>query len=179
MLQYLVEQQRIVRAAEYYRVDVRVEAHQGVDALLYKVVGTRRVVLVVLYQRHPQRAGHAGDADVGIEFLYLEYVALALYRALGGQYAHVARLRNRTYALGRGTYHAEHAACGVEHGQVVLLYGTQSLGRGRVAGQDDKVAAHREQFYHGLARKLVHHVERARPVGGACVVAEVQVVVLR
>ena len=179
VLQYFVEQQGIVRAAEYDGIYGRVAHHEGVDALLYEVVGAGRVVLVVLDERHPQGAGHACNLNVGPELVYFEHVALALYRALGGEHAYVARLRDAAYALGRGADYAEHAARGVEARQVILLDGAQSLGRRRVAGQDDEAAAHGEELYDGFARELVHHVERARPVRRTGVVAEVQVVVLR
>lgn len=179
VLQNLVEQQRIVCAAEDYRVNLRVFAHKCVKTFLHEIVGSRRVILVVLYQRHPQRAGYARNADVGIEFLYLKHVALALYRALGGEYANVARLRDVAYTFSRGADYAEHTARRVELRQVVLLYGAQSFCRRGVARQNDEVAAHREQFDNSLARKLIYHIERTRPVRRTGVVAEIKIVVLR
>ena len=178
VLEDFVEQQGVMRAAEDDGVYLRVAQHDGVEAFLHEIVGSGGVVLVVLDEGHPQRAGHARDGDVGPELLYFERVALALDGALGGEHAYVARQRQAAYALGRGAYHAEHAARGVEPRQVVLLYGAQGLGRGCVAGQYDEAAAQREEFGDGFARELVNHVERARAVGGAGVVAEVDVVVL-
>ena len=179
VLQYFVEQQGVVRASEYYGVDVAVEHHQLVDALLDEVVGSRRVILVVLDERHPQRAGHPRHLYVGPQLGYLHAVAAALDGALGGQHAHVARQRQPAYAFGRGADYAKHAARGVDARQVVLLDGAQGLGRRRVAGYDDQAAAHREQPPDGFEREAVDHVERARPVRSAGVVAQVDVVILR
>lgn len=179
VLQYFVEQQGIVRAAEYDGIYGRVAHHEGVDALLYEVVGAGRVVLVVLDERHPQRAGHPRHLYVGPQLGYLHAVAAALDGALGGQHAHVARQRQPAYAFGRGADYAKHAARGVDARQVVLLDGAQGLGRRRVAGYDDQAAAHREQPPDGFEREAVDHVERARPVRSAGVVAKVDVVILR
>lgn len=52
-----VHQQGVVRTTENEYVDLRVETHDAVDALLHEVVGTRRVVFKVFDQWHPHGAG--------------------------------------------------------------------------------------------------------------------------
>ena len=60
----------------------------------------------------------------------------------------------------------------------MLLDGAQGLGRGGVAAKDDEMAPHLKESLHGLARKLVDHVEGTWAIGCAGVVAQVEVVVL-
>ena len=175
----LGHEQGVMGASEYDGIDVGIERHELVDALLYEIVGARAVGLVVLHERHPEGAGHARHADVREELVYLEVVAVALDGALGGQDAHVARLGERANDLGRGPDDAQHAPVGVYARQVVLLYCAQRLGRCRVASQYDEVAPELKQPYHGLARELVDDVERARPVWRARIVAKVKIVVAR
>lgn len=63
--------------------------------------------------------------------------------------------------------------------QVVLLNCAQGFGRGSIAGKDYEVASALEECLHGLEGKLIYHIERALPIGSACVVAEIKVVILR
>ena len=79
--------------------------------------------------------------------------------------------------LDRRAYDAEHAARGVDHWQVALLYRAQSLGRGRVAGQYHQRAAEVEEPAHGVEREAVDQVERSRAVGLAGIVAQIDIVV--
>ena len=90
--------------------------------------GTGRVGLAGLHYRRPERTRHAGDVYVGVQLVYLHVVAVAVYGAFGGEYAHMAALRERAYHLCRGSDYAEHAPRGVPFGQVALLYRAQGLG---------------------------------------------------
>ena len=81
--------------------------------------------------------------------------------------------------LDGGADDAQHAARGVQAGQVFLLNGAQGFGRGGVAGQDDQRAALAKKGLDGLEGVFVDHLEGVRAIGRAGVVAEVQVVVLR
>ena len=116
---------------------------------------------------------------VGKQLAYLHRVRLALYGALGGEHADVARLGQIAYRLCRWADYAQYAARRVEHGQVALLYGAQSLCRCGVASEYHEMATHGEQLEHGLPCELVDHFKRARAIGCAGVVAEIHVVVLR
>ena len=93
-------------------------------------------------------------------------------------HADVACLGERADDLGGGTNNAQDPTVGVELGQIVLLDGTKGFGRGGVAAQNDQLAAHGEEFLDGLARELIDDIERAWTVGGPCIVAQVQIVVL-
>lgn len=165
-------------AAKDDRVDLRVAYHEVLDTFLYKIVGTRTVVLIVLHKRHPHRTRLARDGDVGKEFLNLEHIALTPDGSLGGHNAHMAALRDTAYALGRRPYDAQHAAVGVEPGQVVLLNRAQSLCRRRVAGKDYEMATHAEKLYHSLARELINHVERARSVRRTRIIAKIKIIIV-
>ena len=165
-------------AAQDDGIDERVGLHQLVDVFLHEVVGPRPLRLALLHQRHPEGAWLPGDADVRVQFLYLQAIAVALDGALGGQYAHVAGGGQLADDFGRGPDDAQHAAVYIPAGQVVLLYGAQRLGRGSVASQHHQVAAAAEEVLHGLARELVDHAKRAWPIGGTGIVAQIQIVVL-
>ena len=117
--------------------------------------------------------------DAFVQLLYLKGVGAGLHRAGGGQQADVAGAGERADGFHRGADDTQYAPGGVQVGQVVLLDGAQGFGRGRVAGQDDQVAAPGEEVGDALQRVAVYHVERACAVGRAGVVAQVDVVVLR
>ena len=178
VLQDFRHQQRVVRAAKDDGVNLRVEMHQLVDALLHEIVGTGGVGLVVLYQRHPERTGDTADDDVREQLLDFHVVALALDGTLSSQDAYMAALGQRTYHLGRRADDAKDAAVGIPSWQVVLLDGAQGLGRRRVTAEDDQMAPLLEESLHGLARKLIDDIEGTRTVRRTGIVAEVQVVVL-
>ena len=99
VFQNLRHEQRVMGTAEDDGVDLRVEAHDLVDALLDKVVGSRRVGLVVFDEGHPEGTGHARYLDVGVELVDLEVVALTLDGAFGGEDANVARIGEITNDL--------------------------------------------------------------------------------
>ena len=164
-------------AAEDDGIDLGVEAHDLVDTLLDEIVGSGGVGLVVLDEGYPEGAGDTRDLDVGVELADLEGVALAADGALGGEHAHVAALREAADDLGGGADDAQHAALGIPLRQVVLLDGAQGLGGGGVTAEDDEVAPHLEELHHGLARKLIDHVERTWSIGCTGVVAQIKIVV--
>ena len=118
-----VHEQRIMGAAEDNGVDERVAAHQLVYALLHKIVGPRTVCLVGFHDGSPQRTSLSRDRDVGVQLANLHVVALRAYGALGGQHTHMARSRELSNGLCRGTDHAKHTARGVHLRQVTLLDG--------------------------------------------------------
>ena len=178
VFEYLGQQDGVVGTAQDDAVDVGVERHQLVDALLDEIVGTGTVGLVVLYERNPEGTSHTRDVDVGPELANLHVVAVALHGTLGGEQTHMAVACEMADGLYRGAYHAEHASRGVPLGQVVLLYGAQSLGRGGVAAQDNQLATHAEELEHRLAGEVVDHIKRARTVRRASIVAQEHIVIL-
>ena len=66
VFQDLRHEQGVVGAAEDNGVDVGVEAHNLVDALLDEIVGPWGVGFVVFDEGHPKGTGDAGDLDVGM-----------------------------------------------------------------------------------------------------------------
>ena len=76
------------------------------------------------------------------QFVYLHRVRLTLYGALCSQYTNVSRLGQIANRLCGRADDAQYAARGVEHGQVALLYGAQSLGRCCVASEYYEMATH-------------------------------------
>lgn len=175
---YLVHEERIVRAAEDEGVYFGVGTKYAFNAFLHEIVRSGRVELVVLHERHPHGACLARELDVRPEFAYFHGVRTRIDRPGCAEQADVARLGERTDGFDRGTYHAEHALCGVEAFKVAFLYGAESLCRGRVAGQYDERTALGEEVLYGLERILVDDVVGVGTVGGTCVVAEVEIVVL-
>jgi hypothetical protein len=91
----------------------------------------------------------------------------------------VTAQRNIAYNFGCGAYYTKHPAMRRYNRQVDLLYRAQSLCRSGVAGKDNQMATLREEVLHTLTGKLVHHIERAGTIGGAGVVAKIEIVVLR
>lgn len=176
---YLRHQQRIVRTTKNDGIYGRVETHELVDALLYKIVGSRTVCLVILNQGNPKRACHARDLNIGIEFLYLKPVAVAAYSSLCGKNSNMTRGGELTYDLGSGANDAKHTARGVEFGKVNLLYRPKSLCRSRVAAKDDEIATQLKQTYNSLTCELINNIERTRTVRRTGIVAEIHIVVLR
>lgn len=108
----------------------------------------------------------------------LHVVALAFDGAFRGEQSDVVVTCEVSDDLGGGPDDAEHAPVGVPLWEVVLLDGAQGLSGGRVASDDDEMASHLEEFLYGLPCELIDDVERSWSVGRACVVAEVEVVVL-
>lgn len=113
-----------MRTAQNDGVYLWIEAHQLVDALLDEVVGTRRVCLVILYQRYPERTGDTADLYVGVELVNLQVIRLTLDGSLGGKDADVAVVGQGTDDLCRRTNDAQDSTVGVELGQIILLYRT-------------------------------------------------------
>ncbi len=174
-----VEKQRIVGASEDDGVDERILGKEFVDGVLDEVIGTRFVELVVLDQRHPHGAGLAHDGAFGIEFLYLQIVGTGKDGSLGGQHTDVVGVGKFSDHFGSRSDDTEHTAVGCMLGQVVLLDGTQGFGGGCVAAEDDERTTKLEKFLDGLQGELIHNIKRTRTIRCACVVAKIDVVVLR
>lgn len=166
-------------AAEDNGVDERVLLQEALDVALHEIVGTRTVELVVLHQRYPHRARLSCDDDVGVELGHLELVGAAADGALGGHDTNMACLCAFADHFNGWSDNAEDAACGVAHaGEVALLDAAQCLGGSGVAGEDDQRASGIEEMAHSLQGELIDALEGTGTVGGTCVVAQVEVVVL-
>ena len=113
-----------------------------------------------------------------MEFGDLEFVAFRANGALCAENPHVAGARQGADSFHRGANHTEHAPIGGQAGEILLLNGAERFGRRGVASQNDEFAAPREEFLYRLEGVAIHHVEGARTVGGTCIVAEVEVVVV-
>ena len=91
----------------------------------------------------------------------------------------MASLRGIAYGFDRGAYYSKHTARGGNNRQVVLLDTAQRLCRCCVAGKYNQVTPLCKKVLHTLAGKFIDHIERARAVGCARIIAKIQVVVLR
>ena len=121
VFQDLRHEQRIMGAAEDDGIDLGVETHDLVDALLDEVVGTGGVGLVVFHEGHPEGTGDACDLQVGMEFVDLQIVTFTLDGALGGEYAHMTAFRQAADNFCRGADNAQHTALRVDLRQIHLL----------------------------------------------------------
>ena len=91
----------------------------------------------------------------------------------------MAALCNMSDTFCRRTYNSEHSSLGVYTRKVVLLYSAQCLCRCRIAGYNHEVATKVKEFHYGLSRKLIYYIKRAWSVWCSCIVAEIQIIVLR
>ena len=135
-----VDKQRVVGAAQDYRIDIRALGHQQVNVFFHKIVGAIAVTLAVLDQWHPHGAGMAMHLAVRVHSLNLDVVAAASDSAWRAKDPDVSRVGQLTHLLDGGAHNAQHAPLGGEGGEVLLLDRAQRLGRGGVAGQDNQVA---------------------------------------
>ena len=165
-------------AAKNDGVYLWIYAHELVYTLLYEIVGSRTVCFLILNQRYPKGASYSAHLDVGIEFGYLQIITLTLDGAFGGQHAHMTTLGEMTNNLGSGTNDAQHTAHGIQFGQVILLNGAQSLGRGCIAAKDYQLATTLKELDHSLTRKLIYHIKRTRAIGRTGIVAKIKIVIL-
>ena len=115
-------------AAEDEGINLGVEIHDLVDALLDKVVGTRGVGLVVFDEGHPEGTSNACDVNVGMEFVDFEVITLTLDGAFGGENADMAGGCEATDYFSRGADNTKDAALRVDLRQIVLLDGAKGLG---------------------------------------------------
>ena len=90
----------------------------------------------------------------------------------------MVRLRQARHRLDRRADNAEYAAVRIARRQVVLLQSAERFGRSRVAGQYDQWAAALKERFDRLKRVLVDHFKRVRTIGGACVIAQIQIIIL-
>lgn len=171
---YLWQQQRIVCAAEYQCVDIGRQAEQRVEVFAHEVVGSVAVGFAVFDEGYPHGACVRVDAEAGQQLGHLHVVRPRCDGAGCAYKAYEACAACGGKRLDCGADYSEHAARGIDEGQVALLYRPQGFGRSGVAGEDYEVAALVEQMPYGLEREAVYEVERACAVGRACVVAEVE-----
>ena len=175
----LVEQERIVRAAEDERVDARVFRKELVQVLLHEIIGAGRGIFVVLDERHPHRASLRLDVDMREHLRDFQWIGAGRDRARRPDYADVLRVAEAVHQLDGRTNHAQDAPRGVPPREVALLDRAQRLGRSRVASQDYQRAPLVEEVQHRLFGELVDNLKRPCTVGGTGIVAQIEVVVLR
>ena len=80
--------------------------------------------------------------------------------------------------LSRRTNDTQHTTIGIDLGDIILLYGAQSLRRGGVTAKDDEMATHLKELQHSLARELIDHLETARSIRRTGIVAQIKIIVL-
>ena len=71
---YLVDEQWVVRAAEYDGVDTAVLREEVIDVFLDEVVGSCAVMLVVFYERNPHRARLSDDLYIREELFRFQRI---------------------------------------------------------------------------------------------------------
>ena len=164
-------EQRIVRAPEHERVDLRVEHRLEILAR----DETRRLVIgpSFLDERNEQRTGARRDAHVGIERANRSLVRARLDRAHGADHADVPAAR-------RGDRGARARLDDADHRHVHLLaqHG-ERVRRGRVARDDDALHALVAQEAGDLAAVPANGVGTLRTVRHARRVAEVDDALVR
>lgn len=174
----LWHEQREVCAAENDGVNIGVFLHELVNALLDEVVGAGRVGFIVFDERHPERTCLSCDTYLRPQLGDLHVVAVRAYRTFGSEQSYMVVARELSDDLCSGTDDSEDTTMGIECGEVALLDGAQCLGRGGIAAENDKMAAHLKELQYSLARELINHLEGARAVGSTRVVAQIEIVIL-
>ena len=91
----------------------------------------------------------------------------------------MARLGKYAELFHRRTDYAENSSRGVDSRQVMLLDGSQCLGRSGIAGEYYQAAAAAEKIANRFKREAVNDIKRAGAIRGAGVVAEIYVIVGR
>ena len=129
--------------------------------------------VVTLDERDEPRARDRDELDPGVERAHELGVAPARDRRLGREEADAAIARREHGGVRLGGEHADH-----RDGQLSLKIGKRRRGR-RVAGRHDKLHALRLQIARDLAREPTDLLERARAVGQARAVTEVDEVLVR
>lgn len=84
-----------------------------------------------------------------------------------------------TQLFGGGTNNAQDTLVVVSLWQIHLLNLTQGLGRSCIAGQNHQITTLIEQPIHTLQSVMVHGIKRSVAVGRSCIVAQIQIVILR
>ena len=168
---YLTGQEGIMGATQDQGIDQRIGLQQVIEVLTDEIVGSGRVELVVLDQGDPHRAGLSRDLDMGEELANLNGIRMGGDGAGGAHNADMLASADAIHTFDRWTDHAQHPSIGIPCGQIALLDGAKRLCGGRVASQDDQLATGLKQVAHGLASKLIDHLERAHTIGGPGVIS--------
>ena len=161
------------------RVDIRVELHELVDTLLDEIVCAGRVSFIVFYQGHPERTGLSRHFDIGPKLSDLHVVAMALHRAFCGEQSHMAVACELSDDFCRRPDDAEHTPLGIPLWQIMLLDRAQRFCRCGVTAKDHQLTAHLEELLYGLTREFIDDIKRARAIRSSCVVAKIDIIVLR
>lgn len=175
----LVEQERIVRAAEDERVDARVFRKELVQVLLHEIIGAGRGVFVVLDERHPHRARLRLDVDMREHLRDFQWIGAGRDRAGRPDHADVLRAAEAVHQLDGRTDDAQDAPRGVPPREVALLDRAQRLGRSRVASQNDQLASLAEEAHDGLAREAIDHLKRTPAIRSPGIVSQIDIIIRR
>ena len=80
--------------------------------------------------------------------------------------------------FGSGTDDAQHTPLRIPLWQITFLNGAQGFGRSGVTSQYYQLAPHLKKSFDSLTRKLIDHIKGTCTIRCACIVAQVQEVVL-
>ena len=173
----LVEQERIVRAAEDERVDARVFRKELVQVLLHEIIGAGRGIFVVLDERYPHWARLRLDVDMREHLRDFQLIRTGRNRAGRPDHANMLRVAEAVHQLDGRTDDAQDAPRGVPPREVALLDRAQRLGRSRVASQDDQLASLAEEAHDGLAREAIDHLKRTPAIRSPGIVSQIDVII--
>ncbi len=133
--------QRIMRTGQQYRVDIRRFCScKLIHVFFDKIIGPGLIMLIVLDQRHPQRASLLINAELGIKFCDLDRIGFRQDRSPGRQYPYVAGPGIVAYHLRRRPDHPQDPVIRRYPGQIHLLDGPKRLGRSGITRQDHQRA---------------------------------------
>ena len=166
-------------ASQYEAINLRIAGHQVIQTLLDEIVCSRTIVLVVLHQRNPHRAGFSCHHHIGIKFGYLELIGMAFDGSRSSHNTHMTALGECSHALGSRPDDTKHPACSIQLRQILLLDSTQCLGRSRVTTQYDKRATLGKEMLHCLQGKLIHEFERPGAIGCTGIITQIHIIILR
>ena len=109
--------------------------------------------------------------------MYLQRIRFRTDSPCRSKHADMTAQCNVAYAFHRRADNPQHPPRQVKVGQIIGLYAAQSLCRCRIASQDDKMTSHFKKLGYRLQRKLIHNLERTRPVGRARIIAQIHIVI--
>ena len=160
-------------------INQRVFTEKNIDILLHKVIGSRRIELIVLYQRYPHGARYSCHRNIRIKLAHFKRIRQRVDSTRSGQQPYVPTYGKRVDTFYRRTYHAQHTASRSQMRQVVLLNGAQRLCRSGVTSQDNERTSQLEKLAYGLKRKIINHFERTGAIRRTGIIAQINIVVLR